>query len=144
MLLVLQRPFQTYPTSSPISKKVAVVAAARRRAGESAVARRNQYCGACRTRKYLLPKSQSGETIRLATGSGVIIDPRGIILTNAHVAQNFLFENAPTFGNTDCIIRAGSPASPFYDAEILYISPSWIKENAQSFKEEDPIGTGEK
>ena len=46
-------------------------------------------------------------------------------------------------GNTDCIIRAGSPASPFYDAEILYISPSWIKENAAAFREENPRGTGE-
>ncbi|MEK7140028.1 MAG: trypsin-like peptidase domain-containing protein [Patescibacteria group bacterium] len=87
--------------------------------------------------------TQSAGTTRLSTGSGVMINPRGIILTNAHVAQHFLFENAPAFGNTDCIIRAGSPASPFYDAEILYISPSWIKENAAAFREENPRGTGE-
>ncbi len=82
-------------------------------------------------------------TTRLVTGSGVMIDSRGIILTNSHVAQNFLFENAPSFGDTDCIIRGGSPASPLYDADILYISPSWVKENAASLKEENPLGTGE-
>lgn len=87
--------------------------------------------------------TELGNRTRLVTGSGVMIDPRGIILTNAHVAQNFLFENVSSFGDTDCIIRAGSPASPFYDAEILYISPSWVKENATAFKEESPLGTGE-
>ena len=125
-----------------LQKRIAVVAAARA-VRERAPSPEEINTAARAALVNIYCRSQSGETIRLATGSGVIIDPRGIILTNAHVAQNFLFENAPTFGNTDCIIRAGSPASPFYDAEILYISPSWIKENAQSFKEEDPIGTGE-
>lgn len=87
--------------------------------------------------------TQSSGTTRLVTGSGVIIDPRGVILTNAHVAQNFLLENASAVGGADCIIRTGSPASPSYDAKILYLSPSWIKENAASFRQEDPRGTGE-
>jgi len=80
---------------------------------------------------------------RLSTGSGVVIDPRGIILTNAHVADSFLFEGAPTFGNTDCIIRGGSPAAPLYDAELLYLSPSWVRGNAEIIKQENPLGTGE-
>jgi len=84
----------------------------------------------------------SGAT-RLITGSGVVIDPRGIVLTNTHVAQTFLFEDVSSFGATDCIVRAGSPAAPAYDAEILYISPSWIKENASALKQENPLGTGE-
>jgi hypothetical protein len=88
-------------------------------------------------------ETQSGGTTRLVTGSGVIIDPRGVILTNAHIAQNFLLENAPEIGSADCVIRTGSPASPSYEAKILYLSPSWIKENAASFKQEDPRGTGE-
>ena len=125
-----------------LQKKIAVVAAARA-VRERAPSPEEINTAARAALVNIYCRSQSGETIRLATGSGVIIDPRGIILTNAHVAQNFLFENAPTFGNTDCIIRAGSPASPFYDAEILYISPSWIKENASSIKQENPRGTGE-
>lgn len=87
--------------------------------------------------------TESGGSSRLYTGSGVIIDSRGIVLTNAHVAERFLIENAPTFGATDCIIRGGSPASPLYDGELLYISPSWIKENAAALREENPRGTGE-
>lgn len=84
----------------------------------------------------------SGGT-HLTTGSGVIIDPRGIVLTNAHVADSFLFEGAPGFGDTDCIIRGGSPATPFYDAKILYLSPSWARENSGAVRQENPVGTGE-
>src|SRR3989344_252919 len=38
----------------------------------------------------------SGGPLNSISGSGVIIDPRGIILTNAHVAQYFLLKNYPT------------------------------------------------
>ena len=78
-----------------------------------------------------------------SSGSGIIIDPRGIVLTNAHVAQYFLLEKYKGQDFMDCILRTGSPAYPSYDAEILYISPAWIKENKRNIILDNPTGTGE-
>jgi hypothetical protein len=36
-----------------------------------------------------------GGGLRGSSGSGVIVDPRGIILTVAHVGQNFLLRDYP-------------------------------------------------
>lgn len=77
------------------------------------------------------------------SGSGVIIDPRGIILTNAHVANIYLLKDYPSEGFVECIIRTGSPAQNRYRAELLYISSVWIKTNKKSIAEENPTGTGE-
>lgn len=76
------------------------------------------------------------------SASGVIIDPRGIILTNAHVAQYLLLAGDPTV-DLSCVIRAGSPAYPQWNAEVLYIPPSWVKEHASDIKKSRPLGTGE-
>ncbi len=73
------------------------------------------------------------------SGSGVIIDPKGIILTNAHVAQYFLLADR----NVSCVIRAGSPATNSYKASLVYISPLWLRANPTVLIEESPTGTGE-
>lgn len=77
------------------------------------------------------------------SGSGVIIDPRGIILTNAHLANVLLLKDYPTPGFIDCIVRTGSPARNTYRAELLYISSTWVRANKKSIIEENPTGTGE-
>ncbi|MCW9054525.1 MAG: serine protease [Candidatus Pacebacteria bacterium] len=77
------------------------------------------------------------------TGSGVIIDPRGVIITNAHVAQFFLLKDYPVEDALSCIIRTGSPARPMYTAELLYIPPIWISEHAEDITDSEPTGTGE-
>lgn len=59
---------------------------------------------------------------KASTGSGVIIDPRGIILTNAHVAQHFRTPESV------CVIRAGYPALPRYHAELMHIPTAWLEE----------------
>lgn len=82
--------------------------------------------------------------IRTTTGTGFFVSPDGVILTNAHVAQFFLLENTDTFGDTECIVRSGSPASPKYTAELLYISPAWIQEHATLIDDPTPSGTGER
>ena len=82
-------------------------------------------------------------TITPISGSGVIIDKRGVILTNAHIAQYFLLENYPTDGFVTCLIRTGSPASAEYKASLLYLSPPWINENSRAIVTENPVGTGE-
>jgi S1-C subfamily serine protease len=77
------------------------------------------------------------------TGSGVIIDDRGVILTNAHVGQYLLLQSALPKNTVNCTIRTGSPANAAYFANLLYLSPKWVKENYKNIIEANPTGTGE-
>lgn len=77
--------------------------------------------------------------LRSISGSGIFIDPKGIIITNAHIAQYFLLADH----NVSCAIRSGSPAIGKYTASLVYISPSWITINSKVLTEANPIGTGE-
>lgn len=86
----------------------------------------------------ILCTSETRRSTSTITGSGVLVDPRGVILTNAHVAQYFLLDN--TF---ECIIRQGAPAIPLYKATILYLPPAWIEENAGFITQKTPEGRGE-
>lgn len=91
---------------------------------------------------YCTIKTQ--EYIRTTTGTGFFIDPDGVIMTNAHVAQFLLFEDTDVYEDTECIVRTGNPAAPTYTAELLYIPPAWIQENAAVFNDATPMGTGER
>lgn len=77
------------------------------------------------------------------SGSGVIINDKGVILTNAHVAQFLLLKDYGTKDFLDCVIRGGSPARPLYRAEILYTPSTWIETNRVNIKLDKPMGTGE-
>lgn len=77
------------------------------------------------------------------SGSGVIIDKRGVILTNAHIAQYFLLKDYPSKDFVDCIIRDGSPAQQRYRASLLFIPTIWIENNAENIKQQNPRGNGE-
>ena len=81
----------------------------------------------------------AGSNLHSISGSGVFIDPKGIILTNAHVAQYFLLADH----SVSCSIRSGSPATNQYTANLIYISPVWLKANATILTEDSPNGTGE-
>lgn len=76
------------------------------------------------------------------SGSGVIVDPRGIVLTNAHIAQYFLFTGDPSL-SVSCTLRAGSPAQNAYRANVMFISPAWVSANADILTKADPTGNGE-
>lgn len=80
--------------------------------------------------------------IKTTTGTGFFIDTDGVILTNAHVAQFLLLEGIA--GDAECIIRTGNPAEAAYNAELLYISPSWVLEHAKLINDISPKGTGER
>lgn len=77
------------------------------------------------------------------SGSGVFVDTRGVILTNAHVGQFFLLRDYPTKDNIVCAIRTGSPAQNTYYARLLYLPPVWISANASQITAQQETGTGE-
>lgn len=85
---------------------------------------------------------KEGGKVHVTTGSGVFIDEKGIILTNAHVAQFLLLHE--TREDARCVVRQGDPAQPRYIADLLYISPAWIYANANLIDAEAPAGTGER
>ena len=86
--------------------------------------------------------SRDGST-RSISGSGVMVSPEGLILTNAHVAQLFLLKDYPKKNNVVCVIRTGNPAQTAYIAQLAYISGPWIQNNAQVLVSKDPKGSGE-
>jgi len=81
----------------------------------------------------------SGTVLHSISGSGVFVDSKGIILTNAHVAQYFLLADR----GASCSIRSGSPAVDNYEAELIYISPNWLRANSKVISTTAPSGTGE-
>ncbi len=83
-------------------------------------------------------------TIRTTTGTGFFVSHKGVILTNAHVAQFLLLETTETLGDAACTIRTGSPAAPAYTADLLYISPAWVAAYADQIDAVNPSGTGER
>lgn len=93
----------------------------------------------------ILCNIRSRRTSTLTGGSGIIVDSRGIILTNAHVAQYFLLRDYPSKSATTCEVRTGNPAGSAgtYKAELLYLPPAWIAANAVQIAEDEPTGTGE-
>ena len=80
-----------------------------------------------------------GGGVRIISGSGVFIDPKGIILTNAHIAEYLLLADR----GATCTIRSGSPAVDRYKAELIFISPEWIRANPDVIGATAPTGTGE-
>ncbi len=84
-----------------------------------------------------------GGSFNLISGSGVVVDPRGVILTNAHVAEYFLLKDYIVPNYVNCVIRTGEPAETRYLARPLYISPQWIQANAGNITVAEPTGTGE-
>lgn len=77
------------------------------------------------------------------SGSGVIIDNRGVILTNAHIGQYFLLRDYITKDNITCTVRIGSPAQERYIATLLYLPPVWVEKNASQLTAIQATGTGE-
>lgn len=76
------------------------------------------------------------------SGSGVFIDPQGVILTNAHIAQYVLLSSNSGLG-MQCLVRSGSPARPAWFADVLYLPEHWVDAHAQNIRNSRPTGTGE-
>jgi len=91
----------------------------------------------------ILCTTVAGGSFAPISGSGVIIDSRGIILTNAHVAQYLLLKDYPFPNNITCVVRMGSPAQPMYTANVIYLPKEWVDANASELTADKPMGTGE-
>lgn len=85
----------------------------------------------------------SGSVVHGMSGSGIIIDPRGIIMTVAHVGQYYLLSDYPSLGTISCTVRTGSPAHAAYTARPIYISERWIARNPSTLVTQAPKGSGE-
>lgn len=77
------------------------------------------------------------------TGTGILIDPRGIVLTNAHVAQYLVLKDYPTPNTLACALRTGSPARAHFYADVLFFPSDWAKANPKTYAGESATGTGE-
>jgi len=86
---------------------------------------------------------ESRRKTEVITGSGVIVDPRGVVLTNAHVAQYFLLIDNHPKGVTTCSVRTEDPTMKPFGAKLLYLPPAWIKKHAKDIDSLEPLGTGE-
>lgn len=86
---------------------------------------------------------KAGKTTVSSTGSGVFIHEKGVILTNAHVAQYFFLAQEKGRVTGWCSVRTGSPANEMYSAEVLYFPPTWLEENVANISKRKPKGTGE-
>lgn len=90
----------------------------------------------------ILCQSREGGSMAPISGSGMIIDSRGVILTNAHVAQYVMLSESPSI-DLHCIVRTGAPATAQWIAEVLYIPSVWVQLHAQEINTAHPTGTGE-
>ncbi len=81
--------------------------------------------------------------LRPISGSGVVIDPRGVVLTNAHIGEHLLLKDYNTPSYMNCVVRTGNPAETTYRARLLYISNRWVENNLDVIRATKPTGTGE-
>ncbi len=70
-----------------------------------------------------------GKMKKTITGSGVLINLDGTVLTNSHVAQFPLI--ADSNKSVVCIARIGSPAQTVLSVKTVFVSPEWVKTNAK-------------
>ncbi|MEK9131454.1 MAG: serine protease [Patescibacteria group bacterium] len=91
----------------------------------------------------ILCTSNFGGVFKPASGTGIIINGDGVVLTAAHVGQFFLLKDYPTKGSVVCTARTGSPAKNEYELELVYLPPEWIEHNLTNITDENPQGTGE-
>lgn len=82
--------------------------------------------------------------IEKIVGSAVAIDPKGLFLTNAHVAVYIALEESTYSKDVSCFLRTGSPAKKAYDIQIVYFPKKWAEANKNFFSISSPTGSGEK
>lgn len=84
----------------------------------------------------------TGNDLNPISGSGVIISGNGLVLTNAHIGQYVLLQDASPIA-IECFVRSGSPARTEWKPRIVYISNDWVSSHAKDIRIARPTGTGE-
>jgi hypothetical protein len=84
-----------------------------------------------------------GNSIEVSNGSGIIISPSGLVITNAHVALPILLHGSDKT-NHECTLRQEGIITPGYAIELVYIPPQWVEENWRLINASSARGTGEK
>lgn len=87
--------------------------------------------------------SQTGGYFKPISGTGVIVNSKGLVLTAAHVAQYFLLKDYPKDDSITCVGRLGNPARPVYKLEPVFISPKWITAHRKALIDENATENGE-
>ena len=90
----------------------------------------------------ILCTTKSEGALKPITGSGIIVDAHGIILTNAHVAQYVLIAQSGR-SNLECFVRTGSPAVAMWVPVVMYIPAAWVNVHASEILQSHAVGTGE-
>ncbi len=75
------------------------------------------------------------------SGTGVVIDERGVVLTNAHVGQYVLLSEVSQ--NITCTARVGAPAQSAWKLRTLFMPSTWVDAHAKDLRSPQPTGTGE-
>jgi hypothetical protein len=88
-------------------------------------------------------EKNEGRVKETTSGSGIIIDPRGFVLTSAHVVHFMLLEALDPQQKITCVLRIGNPARDAYQAELVFITDRWVKKYAPQLSSSEPRGTGE-
>jgi hypothetical protein len=90
---------------------------------------------------HIICSTQDGLQTKVVTGSGVIVDKQGVILTNAHVALNVLLEDH--IKDSKCEAYQKNIPTYGYKLDVLYFPSKWADENKNILKSSSPKGTGE-
>lgn len=88
---------------------------------------------------HILCSATTPKGIRSVSGTGVMIDPRGIIISNAHIMSQLA---APDTTAT-CVARTGNPSANPTPLTLIYISPKWLAEYGPQIYQDELAGTGE-
>ena len=121
-----KKPFQVI-TTNPIAETLTTFKTKLLSAEDAAV---NIFCS-----------QKIGKLRKTITGSGVLINKDGTVLTNAHVAQYPLIADSDT--SVVCIARTGLNSGKTYSVKTVFISPEWSAVNAPFIKTGGTEQTGE-